>query len=151
MEKINKCGKKKNIRLFFMITILVLMFAGLLYRVWVLQIVDGEKYAENFEIKTTRFMKESNFRGNIYDCNGEILAYNKLVYTITMIENGNYASGRERQLALNAIIYRVIHKLDESGELLNNELKIIVGENGGYEYTVTGKALERLRRMCLAY
>lgn len=135
----------QNIRLTMVMVVFVFMFTLLLYRVWELQIVDGEKYAETYEIKTTRFLRESNFRGNIYDCNGEILAYNKLVHTVTMIENGNYASGRERQLSLNSIIYRVMRKLAENEERINNELKIMIGEDGSYEYTVTGKTLERFQ------
>ena len=132
-------------RLFLLQGVFVLIFAILLYRLWELQIVNGEKYAEEFELKTTKVIKDGNLRGNIYDCNGEILAYNKLVYTVTMVDNGDYSSERERQLGLNSMIYKVIRKLEEKGEQLNNELKIVVGTDGNYEYTVTGKSLERFK------
>lgn len=107
--------------------------------------MNGEKYAEEFELKTTKVIKDGSLRGNIYDCNGEILAYNKLVYTVTIVDSGDYSSERKRQLGLNGMLYKVIRKLEEKGEQLNNELKIVVGTDGNYEYTVTGKALERFK------
>ena len=141
----DKTNKSPLARLYLLQGVLVFIFAVLLYRLWELQIVNGPKYVEEFELKTTRTVKDGSLRGNIYDCNGEILAYNKLVYTVTMMDNGDYSSGRERQLGLNGMIYKVIKKLEENGERLNNELKIITVPDGGYEYTVTGMALERFK------
>ncbi|MDE5933588.1 MAG: peptidase, partial [Lachnospiraceae bacterium] len=141
----DRIDKKPHARLFLLQGVLVLIFAVLLHRLWELQIVNGPKYAEEFELKTTRIIKDGSLRGNIYDRNGEVLAYNKLVYTVTMVDNVDYPSGRERQLGLNGMIYKVLKKLEENGEQLNNELKIMVGPDGGYEYTVTGKALERFK------
>lgn len=138
-------SEKPNARLFLLQSVFVLIFAILLHRLWELQIVNGTRYAEEFELKTTRIIKDGNVRGNIYDCNGEILACNELVYTVTMVDNGDYSSERERQLELNGMIYQVIRKLAEKGEQLNNELKIVTGNDGDYEYTVTGKALERFK------
>ena len=54
------------------------------------------------------------------------MAYNELVYTVTMIDDGTYASERERQLSINSVIYCVMKKLNENNEQINNELKIEV-------------------------
>ncbi|MDE6926949.1 MAG: hypothetical protein K2P59_17175 [Acetatifactor sp.] len=125
--------------------VFVLMFGILLRHLWDLQIINGQKYVDEFELRITKTIRDGNLRGNIYDCNGEILAYNTLVYTVTMVDNGSYASGRERQLKLNSMIYKVIRKLAENQEQLNNELKIAVGSDGSFEYTVTGRALDRFK------
>ena len=117
----------------------------LLYRLWDLQIVNGQKYVQEYELKTTRTIRDKNTRGTIYDCNGEVLAYNELSYRITMTDDGTYASERQRQLSLNSMIYRVVKKLEENREPLNNELKITVNEEGHYEYTVSGAALTRFK------
>ncbi len=145
LETTDKIGENQNLRFFILSIIFVLMFAILFYRLWELQIVDGQKYAEELEQDGIKVVRDSNARGNIYDCNGEILAYNKLVYTVTMIDNGDYSSGRERQLTLNSMIYTVAGKLAENGEQLNHELKITAGADGNWAYTVTGKALERFK------
>lgn len=142
---VTESSRKGNIRLYILQIILGIFFSFLLYHLWNLQIVNGQKYVEDYELKVTRTVKENNMRGMIYDCNGEILAYNELVYTVTMTDEGNYSSNRERQLTLNSMIYRVVKKLEENNEQLNNELKIKIEPDGNFEYTVTGKALARFK------
>lgn len=133
----------RSLRMYTMEILVAVLFLILLYRLWDLQIVQGEQYAEEFELRITRTVRESNTRGRIYDCNGEILAYNKPVFTVTMVDGESYATNRERQLTLNSVIYHVRNVLEENGETLNQELKIRIGDNGQYEYTVTGTGLTR--------
>lgn len=137
--------KEQNIRCFILLIIFIILFAILLHRLFELQIVNGQKYADDFQLQITRTVRDHNTRGIIYDCNGEILAYNELVYTVTMVDDGTYSSERERQLAINSVIYSVIRKLNENNEQINNELKIEVGADGDYVYTVTGRALARFK------
>ena len=87
--------KDINIRCFILQIIFVVLFAILLHRLFELQIVNGQKYAEDFELQITRTVRDHNTRGTIYDCNGEVLAYSELVYTVTMIDDGTYSSERE--------------------------------------------------------
>ncbi len=141
----NRERKDCNIRCILLQFVFIALFSVLLHRLFVLQIVNGQKYAEDFELQITRVVREPNTRGNIYDRNGEVLAYNELVYTVTMVDDGTYASEREHQLALNSVIYHAIKKLNENGEQINNELKIEIGADGNYEYTVTGRALTRFK------
>ena len=49
--------------------IIVALSSVLLHRLFELQIVNGQKYAENFELQITRTVRDHNTRGNIYDCN----------------------------------------------------------------------------------
>lgn len=125
--------------------IFAVLFLILLHRLFELQIVNGQKYADDFELRITRTVRDHNTRGTIYDCNGEVLAYSELVYTVTMIDNGTYSSEREHQLTLNSVIYHTIRKLNENNEPINNELKIETGADGDYVYTVTGSALARFK------
>lgn len=141
----DRVRKDQNIRCFILQFIFIALFSILIHRLFVLQIVNGQKYAEDFELQITRTIREHNTRGNIYDCNGEVLAYNELVYTVTMIDDGTYASKRERQLSINSVIYCVMKKLNENNEQINNELKIEVGTDGNYVYTVSGRALARFK------
>lgn len=141
----DKERRGRNIRLIVLPVIFAALFGTLLYRTWELQIVNGQKYVEEFELRITRTVKDSNTRGMIYDCNGEILAYNELVFTVTMVEEGDYASERERNLSLNGAIYQIAGKLDDYHERINNELKIVIGADGNYEYTVNGGALLRFK------
>lgn len=146
LRKIRKSIKENSKpRIIILQVMSVFLCMILLRQLWRLQIVDGETYAENFELKITKTIVEKGARGNIYDCNGDILASNRLVYTITMTDNGVYESNRERQLALNSIIYRLREKLHQNGDRLCNEFKIMVNADGEYEYTVDGAALQRFK------
>lgn len=47
----------------------------------------------------SKFVKErtlSSTRGNIYDRNGNLLAYNELAYSITIEDNGTYSSTKAK-------------------------------------------------------
>ncbi len=141
----NGNDQKPNIRIILLQAIAFLLFGLLLHRTWELQIVKGEKYAEDFELKITRTIKDSSTRGLIYDCNGDVLAYNRLIFTVTMVDEAEASSRRGRQLALNGAIYRVIRKLEENEEQISHELPIEIGEDGKYAYTIGGQALIRLK------
>lgn len=122
---------------------LLLLFLFLIRRLFVLQIVDGKKYAENYQLRITKTLMKKGARGNIYDRNGNVFASNRLVYTITMKDDGRYDTDREKQLALNSMIYRLRKKLRQNGESLCHELKIAVRAGGAYKYTAEGTALPR--------
>ena len=143
IEKQEQSGSA--LRIFILQFAFAVLLLLLLYRLWDLQIVNGEKYVQDYELKITRTIRDKNTRGSIYDCNGKILAYNELSYVITMIDDGVYTSEHQRQLTLNSMIYRVVKKLEENQELLNNELKIAVGTDQRYAYTVSGTALTRFK------
>lgn len=141
----NHTRRNKNVRGYILQIVFIVLFSILLHRLFDLQIVNGQKYAEDFVLQTTRTVKDYNTRGVIYDCNGEVLAYNKLVYTVTMVDNGIYATERERQLTINSIIYRVTRKLRENKEQIDNTFKVEINALGDYAFTVTGKALTRFK------
>lgn len=55
------------------------MFAVLIGRLFILQVVHGEEYADNLNCKSQNQNPEST-RGNIYDRNGKLIAGNKVSY-----------------------------------------------------------------------
>lgn len=142
---LHRIKKSQNTRLFALILVFAVLFSFLLHRLWELQIVNGQKYARDYELKVTKTVRDRNARGMIYDRNGEVLAYNVLIYTVTMTDDGVYDSQREHQLALNSMIYRVLKKLEKNQEEIAQGLNITVGSSGNYEYTGTETELLRFR------
>ena len=124
---------------------LCFLFALLIGRLYRLQIVDGEKYAENFVLKTKREIRQKGVRGNIYDRNGKPLARNELVYNLTMEDSQTYPGSRERQLSLNGTIYRLLKVLEQNGDTPSQYLELTWDRQGGYTFTVEGAALARFR------
>ena len=49
------------------------MFAVLIGRLFILQVVHGEEYADNFELQITKTRTLDSTRGNIYDRNGKLI------------------------------------------------------------------------------
>lgn len=110
------------------------MSAVLVARLFQLQIVNGEEYANNFTVMTTKERQLKSTRGNIYDCNGKLLAYNELSNSVTLEDSGKYSTTRERNLSLNGEIYRLVQLIEGCGDSVTNDFHIIVDESGNYAF-----------------
>lgn len=95
-------------RLFVLGAVMFFLFGILIQQVFVLQIVNGEEYLNNFTLKIEKERELKSTRGNIYDRNGKLLAYNELAYSITIEDNGSYASDKEKNELLNHILEQII-------------------------------------------
>ena len=137
------CNLLKS-RLFILAAAFMVLFGILLQRVFFLQIVKGSDYLESFSLKTEREVSLSSTRGNIYDRNGELLAYSELSYSVTIKDNGSYPNTKTRNARLNETIYRLIKLIEKNGDSVVNDLGVVY-ENGGFEYTLEGSALLRLK------
>ena len=73
-------------RLLLLFIIFIAMAAVLIYRIFDLQIVNGESYLNNFQLKIQKEKIIEGTRGNIYDRNGRLLAYNELAYSVTYLQ-----------------------------------------------------------------
>ncbi len=130
-------------RLFVLSVVMIFLFGILIKQVFVLQIVNGEEYLNNYTLKIEKERELKSTRGNIYDRNGKLLAYNELAYTITIEDNGSYESTEEKNDTLNHILEQIILKLDEYGDPIENAFEITQAPNGNYAFAVEGKALQR--------
>ena len=73
------------------------MFAVILIaRLFYLQIIRGESYRSNYNLKIEKTEPVDAVRGNIYDRNGKLLTYNDLAYTVTLTDNGNYKDSSDK-------------------------------------------------------
>lgn len=97
--KIKRIFKNKRIRI-PRTAILALVFSimsfVLIRRLFELQIIQGEEYTSDFTSRTTKTRTIKSSRGNIFDCNGKLLASSKLCYSLTIEDNGTYDSDRKR-------------------------------------------------------
>ena len=139
---------KRNIgiiRISIIAAVMAVMPLLLIGRIYQLQILNGNEYEDSPVLKTQKQIIEKSARGNIYDRNGKPLAYNRLAYTVTLKDLGDYKTNRIRQLTLNSVSYKLIKLLEINKEVLNNELKIRINKSGNYEFTVDGARLNRFR------
>ncbi len=115
-------------------------------RLFDLQIVHGEEYEAGFTDKTTKTRRLEGTRGNIYDCEGRLVAGNRLSNAVLLEDSGSYNSIREKNLSLNGEIYRLIHMIEGCGDSMVDEFHIDMDENGNFIYDVgEGRTRNRFR------
>ena len=130
-------------RLFVLTVVMVILFGILIQRVFVLQIIDGEKYLNTYTLKIEKERELKSTRGNIYDRNGVLLAYNELAYTITIEDNGSYDTTKEKNASINHVLEQILIKLDANGVSIDNNFDITMEDDGSYSFNVEGKTLQR--------
>ena len=130
-------------RLVVLFAVMLLLCVILLERLFSLQIVHGEEYQENYTLKIKKEKVLPSTRGNIYDRNGELLAYNELAYSVTIEDNGTYDSLKEKNKAINDELATILSVLDKNGDKIENNFNIALNEDGSYSFTVEGKSLFR--------
>ena len=138
-------------RLFPLTIIFIILFGILVYRLFLLQIVDGQEYLDNFTYKQERTVTVPASRGVIYDRNGKELAYNEISYSVTF-GNSTQLDTRASELKMsesdlkNQVVYKTIQILEKNGDtVLYDEFPIELDEYGNLQFTVEGSALTRFR------
>lgn len=131
-------------RLFVLSLVFCALTVILILRVFNLQIIEGEKYLNDFLLKTEKTREIASTRGNIYDKNGVLLAYSELAYSVK-IEDVFEGSKKNRNKKLNDTIYRLIKFIEKNGDRVISDFNIILNEDGEYEYTVSDTQLLRFK------
>ncbi len=113
----------------------------LLNRIFQLQIIEGADKQTELELKIKKERSISSTRGNIYDCNGKVLAYNELSHSVTIEDV--YESGSQKNTQLNATLKEVLNILWENGDDVSYDFHIYIDENGDFAFDVSGTRLLR--------
>ena len=134
----------------FLVLILVfcIMFAILINRLFYLQIVKGEYYLDNYKLQIRKTRIISGTRGNIYDRNGNLLAYNELAYSVTFEDN--IPLGKSRNDKMNAILEQVLEIVESHGDSVVSNFGVVLNSAGNYEFSHTNETL-RLRFIADVY
>lgn len=138
-------SKGVHTRIIILMIVFVLMASILIYRLFDLQIINGESYLNDFAMTIKKERILNSTRGEIYDCNGKVLAYNRLSYNVTFEDNGSYENTHIRNLTLNSILYKTIKIIESHGDSIVDDFKIELAEDGTYIYNCTGFTLSRFK------
>lgn len=137
-------------RIFVLVVIFLTFFGIMMSRIFYLQIINGQNYADSFTMRIKREVSLPGTRGRIYDRNGQVLADNVLSYSVTMEDNGTYKSAREKQSTLNRTVLKVIDIVESHGDNVIGDFGIVY-QNGSYTYTQEGRALLRFKADIYGY
>ncbi|PTQ56748.1 MAG: Cell division protein FtsI [Peptidoglycan synthetase] [Candidatus Carbobacillus altaicus] len=109
------------------------LFALLILRLTVLQLVDGELYAQAATNINKKVYTTPGQRGWIYDRNGVALAKNELVYSLSFLDEG-FKKAQIEQIAINLEkIFQVYAEKDERYKAMNR-VTIMEKLDAGYAY-----------------
>ena len=138
-------------RLVVLIVVFCLTSSVLIGRLFYLQIVRGEDYLENYELQIRKTREIPATRGNIFDRNGELLAYNKLAYSVTIEDTlSTDLDESERNRILNGILDSVLTIVEKNGDSVIDSFGIILDSAGNYQFAETNETL-RLRFIADVY
>ena len=116
----------------FVVALFYSMIVFILFcKLFNLQIVNGEAYLKDYVAKTEKTVALPATRGNIYDVHGNLLAYNKLAYAVTIQDNGYFEKDNE----LNLMIYNLVKLLHNNDEKVIGSLEISLDDSGNFYYT----------------
>lgn len=133
-----------NMRILPISVVYVILFAILVNRLFDLMIVKGQTYVEESAEQDSRMREIKATRGNIYDCNGVLLAYNELsnniIYEIS--DKTKKLSADEK----NNIIFRLLKLFDKYNCDLAVEFYIALNDKNELEYTISGNTLLNFKK-----
>ena len=134
-----------------LLIVFLVLFSLIVSRLFTLQILNGETYENDFTLSIEKKKILKSTRGEIFDRNGNLLAYNELIYEVTFEDKGSYADSAARNLALNGILYTAIRIIESHGDSTWRNFRIALDANGDYVYTVKGFNLSRFKADFFGY
>lgn len=135
-------------RLFVLILVFCVLFAILINRLFYLQIVKGQYYLDNYKLQIRKTREIPGTRGNIYDRNGNLLAYNELAYSVTIEDNIRADSDKNKKL--NKILEKIIEIVESNGDTVISDFGITLDAAGNYNFAQS-EGTQRLRFIADVY
>lgn len=137
-------------RLITLIIVFCITSSILIGRLFYLQIVRGEDYLANYELQIRKTQEVAGTRGNIYDRNGKLLAYNELAYSVTIEDTITANTRSEKNKQLNAVLDKVLSIVESHGDSVIDSFGIILDSAGAYQFTQSSET-QRLRFVADVY
>ena len=109
---------KKNVRYNILSILVYVIGIILIIQLFNLQIVHGEEYLETANSRLTRETTIKAARGNILDCNGNLLAGNQIRYSLKIYKS------KIDETNLNQTILNTINILESNGDSYNDDFPI---------------------------
>ena len=139
-----KIREMLKIRLVFLNILAVILFVVLLIRLYNLQVLKAQEdyVAAGSQVKTIQSRYMESARGEIYDRNGNILAYNVQSYSVVMTNSALTTTNAQK----NEMIVKLLDILSEHGYEPEMTFAIEQDEYGKLRFNVSGNAELRFKK-----
>jgi len=132
--------RPRQIRIVVTAVVFTMLFSLLIHRLYVLQVLNSDSYNEKFIEKIERTIRIPGARGNIYDADGNLLAYNKLSYNVSIYDNGAYNNDYNSR---NLMLYKLAQILEKHQVNIVSRFEVDIDEAGEFYFTTSGDAARR--------
>ena len=129
-------------RIFIVCLLVVALFSTLIFRIFDLQIVNENYYMSTYIQKAEKTIYSPGTRGNIYDCNGKLLAYDSLAYVATFEDT--IESDDNKNKKLNEIADKAIKIIEHCGDKIIVDFPIVKDRNGNLKYNFSSDSQKNL-------
>lgn len=119
------------------------MFLAVIVRLFNLQIINGEYYEQNYVQKSVKTVSIPAARGNIYDADGNILAYNELVKNITIADVDAYKQNNKDINRRNRMLLSLAKILEKYNCNIASRYFVEIDNKGNFEFTTTSEKQHR--------
>ena len=120
--------KRENNRIYIFIALIIVLFLSLCVRLFMLTVVQHERWANAATSQSTKEIVSSAPRGKILDRYGRVLAGNEQVFTVTMNVSG--LSTRE----INLSAYYLIQLFEKNGDTYVDNFPILISKDGEFSF-----------------
>ena len=114
----------------------------LIFRLYNLQIVNGEQYLDTFTYRIQKNVESASPRGTIYDRNGVVLAYDERAYNVTIEDDPRLTDNNTR----NAMVAALIRIVKKTGNQMSYNLPLEVDDNGEMTFTEGENSILRFKK-----
>ena len=131
-----------NSRFVPLIAIYAIIFSIIFIRIFNLQIVDNDNLITQEDKEITKIRELKATRGRILDCNGVVLAENRLSYSVIIEDSEELETNSEK----NKLIYTLIKILEKNKVKLTNDFFLQLDLNGNIVFKEDGDAQLKFKR-----
>lgn len=136
IRQIFRGENSKNIIIAIILTFALTFLIG---RLFVLQIINGDYYEENYVQKSVKTVTIPAARGNIYDLEGNILAYNELVKNVTIADIDAYKQNNHDINERNKMLLALAKILEKYNCDIISRYFIEIDDNNKFNFTTTSE------------
>ncbi|MCQ2609694.1 MAG: penicillin-binding protein, partial [Lachnospiraceae bacterium] len=135
LKILREAFKGQGRRAYILAVVFICLFLWVIIRLFNLQIINGQYYVDNYVQKSVKYVTIPAARGNIYDKDGQILAYNELVKNITIADIDAYEKNNKGINDRNIMLLKLSRILRKYKADIDSKYFIKLDENKNMVFT----------------
>ena len=139
LASIRNLFKGDNQRNNFLVVFFVALLVSVIIKLFNLQITNGQYYVDNYVQKSIKEVTVPATRGNIYDKDGKILAYNELVNNVTIADVDAYPANNKGINQRNRMLLKLTTIFKKYNVDIMSKYFVDIDKNGKFYFTTTNE------------